>query len=196
MIDVIHVLLIRFMIHLHFPIAATGINKGGVSLWCGGPFKCHFGAIMFHTVLWRNLGLKQDRMWYDLTWLCISSKSCRGHGSPFNCQCLHNLSCSFKCYSMYLSNNAWLPAMSFGHRLSMVWAERVGQGEVGWYIHPNMWKEPGCGFGCKTLSRVISPTLSTRKESSYLIGPPCSVQVRLISYNWLALPKQLDHKCA
>jgi len=35
-----------------------------------------------------------------------------------------------------------------------------------------------------------------RKQSSYLMGPPCSVQVQFISYRWLALPKQLDHKCA
>ena len=34
-----------------------------------------------------------------------------------------------------------------------------------------------------------------RKQSSYLVGPPCSVQVRFISQSWLELPKQLDHKC-
>jgi len=38
--------------------------------------------------------------------LGISLESCRGHGSPFNCLCLHNPSCSLKCYRMYLANNS------------------------------------------------------------------------------------------
>jgi len=27
-------------------------------------------------------------------------------------------------------------------------------------------------------------------------GPPYSIQVQFISKSWIALPKQLDHKCA
>jgi len=37
-------------------------------------------------------------------------------------------------------------------------AERVGEGEVGWYIHPKGENSMAvCGFGCKkSLSRVIT----------------------------------------
>ena len=35
--------------------------------------------------------------------ICISSELCRGHGNPFNCQCLHNSSCSIKYYNQLLS---------------------------------------------------------------------------------------------
>ena len=44
-----------------------------------------------------------------------------------------------------------------------------------------------CGFDC---------TNGPGKQSSYLTRSPCSVQVLFNSYSWLALPKQLDHKCA
>jgi len=77
-----------------------------------------------------------------------------------------------------------------------VGAERVGQGEVGWYIHPKGENSMAvCGFGC------INPSVGSLhkwswKQSYHLTGPPCSVQVRFISYSWLALPKQLYHKCA
>jgi len=33
---------------LHFPMVASAINKEGVSLdMVSGPFKCHFGALMW-----------------------------------------------------------------------------------------------------------------------------------------------------
>jgi len=49
-----------------------------------------------------------------------------------------------------------LPAISLGYW--SVGAERVGQGEVGWYIHPEGENNTAvCGFGCKkSLSMVIT----------------------------------------
>jgi len=77
-----------------------------------------------------------------------------------------------------------------------VGAERVGQGEVGWYIHPKGEKSMAvCEFGFK------NPSVGSLHKWSWktVISPhraPCSVQVQFISSSWLALPKQLNHKCA
>ena len=45
---------------------------------------------------------------------------------------LHNLSCSFKCYCVYVSNNLWCHFQQCPWEIGSVWAERVGQGDVGW----------------------------------------------------------------
>ena len=49
----------------------------------------------------------------------------------------------------------------------------MGQGELGWYIHPKGEKHMAVsGFGCKKIPQlVISHTNGPRKQSSYLIGP-------------------------
>ena len=97
--------------------------------------------------------------------------------------------------------------MSLGDWFSVstdyLWCEQKGleREEVGWYIHQKGENSMAVSeFGCKSFRRVISPTLSAngQKKTTYLTSykPPRNVQVRCISYSWLALPKQLDHKCA
>ena len=56
-------------------------------------------------------------------------------------------------------------------------AERMGQGEVGWYIHPkgeNRWLCVGLAV---KITQQGHCTNSPGKWSSHLTGPPCSVQV-------------------
>ena len=66
--------------------------------------------------------------------------------------------------------------------IGSVRAERVGQGEVGWYIHPKGEKSMAvCGFGCINPSVGSLHKIGPRKQSSHLTGPPCSVQVQFTS---------------
>ena len=53
------------------------------------------------------------------------------------------------------------------------------------------------GSSCKNPS-VGSLYNGPGKQTSHFTGLPCSVQVQfiIISWSWLALPKQIDHKCA
>ena len=61
-----------------------------------------------------------------------------------------------------------------------------------WYIHPKGENIMAvCGFGCKKFLRGSLHKWSWKTVT----GPPCNVQVGFISQSWLALPKQLDHKC-
>ena len=59
-------------------------------------------------------------------------------------------------------------------------------------IHTQRVKTAGLcvGLDIKSLSRVMI------LKNRHFTGPPCNVQVRFISIELLALPKQLDHKCA
>jgi len=78
-----------------------------------------------------------EKTWYVSAQLNISS----------NLQCLHNQAYSFKCYSMYVSNNLWCCFQQCPLEIGSVWAERVGCGEVGWYIHPKGENSMAvCGF--------------------------------------------------
>jgi len=85
-----------------------------------------------------------------------------------------------------------IPAMFFGDKFCMNW---------GWWVGtPKEWKQHGFFWAglWESLGRAISLILSTnepRKQSSYLIGPPCSVQGQFISYSWLVLPEQVNDKC-
>ena len=78
-------------------------------------------------------------------------------------------------------------AMSLGERFSMTKNGRTGGGGL---VHPKGENSMAMsGFGCKNCSEgvggpYISPILSMngpRKQSSYLVGPPCSVQGQFIS---------------
>ena len=59
--------------------------------------------------------------------LGISSKPCEGRGSPFNRQCLTNHAA--------LNSMACMCQTICYVTSSLVWAERVGQGKVGWYTY-------------------------------------------------------------
>jgi len=49
-----------------------------------------------------------------------------------------------------VSNNLWCHFQQFPWGIGSVGAERVGQGEVGWYIHPKGENRVAvCGFSCK-----------------------------------------------
>ena len=62
-----------------------------------------------------------------------------------------------------------------------VGAERVGQGEVGWYIHPKGENSTAvCGFGSKkSLSRVITQMVLENSHPPHRAS--ISFQVRFIS---------------
>ena len=52
-----------------------------------------------------------------------------------------------------------------------------------------------CGFGCKkSLSRVITQMVLENSHPPH--RAPISFQVEIYIISWLALPKNLDHKCA
>jgi len=95
-------------------------------------------------------------MWYVLAWLSISS----------NLLCLHNSSCGFKCYSIHCMCQI-ICDVTYTQRVKTAWLC------VGLAV---------CGFGCKnpsvgSLHKINGP----EKQLSHLTGPPCSVQVWLIS---------------
>ena len=82
------------------------------------------------------------------------------------------------------------------------WAEMVGQEEVGLYTQRVKIAWPCLGFGVKILQQewmsYLFSYLSTnrfRKQSPYLVGPPSSVQGRLLATSQLALPEQFNHRC-
>ena len=66
------------------------------------------------------------------------------------------------------------------------------KGEVGWYTHP---KGENSVAGCKNPSVGLFLLL----EAKLVIGNShltSWASMQCPSYSWLALPKQLDHKCA
>jgi len=78
----------------------------------------------------------------------------------------------------------------------------MGEGEVGLYTQRVKIAWPHLGFAVKIpqqewvshLFSLLSANRS-RKQLSYLVGSPCSVQGRLLARSWLALPEQFDHRC-
>jgi len=81
--------------------------------------------------------------------LGISSKSCGGHNSPLTTNLyitrhatLNPIACMCQTMCDVTSSNVLGRLVQCEHRLSMVWAQRVGQGEMGWYVHPiKGWKQ-------------------------------------------------------
>jgi len=60
---------LELLICLHFSMAATGIKKEGVSLWCGWrPFKWPGGALMWLRGTLRNPFRKTERV-YKAYWM-------------------------------------------------------------------------------------------------------------------------------
>ena len=83
----------------------------------------------------------------------------------------------------YVSNNLCCHFQQFPWEIGSVRAERVGQGEVGWYIHPKGENNMAvCGFGWKiSLSRVIVQMVLENSHFTSQGLHACSVQVRFIS---------------
>ena len=108
------------------------------------------------------------RTWYVSAQLTINS----------NPQCLHHLSCSFKCYSIHCICQT--TSSGFYGRL-VQWEQK---GEVGWYIHPKGENSMAvCGFGCENSSVVslhkwswiivISPHRTSMQCSSAICVAHC-----------------------
>ena len=115
-----------------------------------------------------------------------------------NLQCLHNSSCSFKCYSIHCMCQTICDDTSSNFLGRLVQCEQKGWDRgrwVGIYTQrvKTAWLCVGLAVKIPQKGHCIN---GPGKQSSHLTGPPCSVQVQFISQSWLALPKQLDHKCA
>jgi len=96
-----------------------------------------------------------------------------------NLQCLHNPSCSFKCYSIHCMCQTICDVTSSNFLGVLVQWEH--KGEVGWYIHSKGENSTAvCGFCCKkSLSRVI--TQMVLETVTHLTGPPSVFKCNLLA---------------
>ena len=135
---------------------------------------------------WNKIVFKKS--WYVSARLKISS----------NLQCLHYSSCSLKCYSIHYMCQTICDVISSYFLGRLVQCERKGWDKGRWVgIYTQRVKTAWLCVGLAVkVPQQCHYTNSPGKHSSHLTRPPCSVQVWFISKSWLALPKQLDHKCA
>ena len=131
-------------------------HENGVNSDLGQPLCSRCNKIVF------------KKTWYALAWLSISS----------NLQCLHNSSCSFKCYSIHCMCQTICDVTSSNFLGRLVQCEQDRGRWVGIYTQRVKTTWLCVGLAVK-ISRVIAN--GPGKQSSHLTGPPCSVQVRFIS---------------